>query len=72
MKRPDLANTLSLIAKKGKDGFYRGEIAQKIAKAFSDNKSFINLDDLASYKAIIQTPISIKYRGNTVFTQGLG
>ena len=70
MKRPDLADTLSLIAENGKDGFYRGEIAQKIAKAFSDNEGFISVDDLVSYKARIQSPISTKYRGNTIFTQG--
>ena len=70
MKRPDLANTLSLIAKNGKNGFYQGETANKIAKAFADNEGFIDGNDLASYKARIQSPISTRYRGNTVFTQG--
>ena len=35
-----------------------------------NNQGFIDLNDLSSYKPNIQKPISTKYRGNTVFTQG--
>ena len=35
LKLPDLANTL--ISQYGKDGFYKGETAQKIIKAMNEN-----------------------------------
>ena len=70
MKRPDLAKTISLIADQGLKGFYAGEVATLISKAMKNNQGFIDLSDLSSYKPNIQKPISTKYRGNTVFTQG--
>ena len=70
MKRPDLAKTISLIADQGLEGFYAGEVATLISKAMKNNQGFIDLNDLSSYKPNIQKPISTKYRGNTVFTQG--
>ena len=70
MKRPDLAKTISLIADQGLEGFYAGEVATLISKAMKNNQGFIDLNDLSSYKPNIQKPISTKYRGNTIFTQG--
>jgi gamma-glutamyltranspeptidase/glutathione hydrolase len=61
--QPDLAKTLKLIASKGKDGFYRGEVAQLIAKTMKDNGGIITEEDLAGYKAIIRKPLSGWYRG---------
>ena len=37
-KQPELAETLKTIAKKGKTGFYEGEVAQKIVKAIKSSK----------------------------------
>jgi gamma-glutamyltranspeptidase/glutathione hydrolase len=61
--QPDLAKTLKLIASKGKNGFYRGEIAQLIAKDMKANGGIITEEDLASYRAIIRKPLIGWYRG---------
>ena len=70
MNRPDLAKTLSAIAKSGAKGFYEGEVAEKIVKAMNENNGFMTLDDLKNYKVNAGAPISISYRGNTVFAPG--
>jgi len=70
LKLPDLANTLSLISKHGKDGFYKGKTAKKIIQAMNNNGGLMNLEDFAQYKAEIRSPISTEYRGNKVFTAG--
>ena len=70
MKRPDLANTISLISKNGKDGFYKGEVAEKFIDAMKSNKGLFEFKDLDSYEANIRIPIAGSYRKNIVFTAG--
>ena len=70
LKLPDLANTLTLISKHGKDGFYKGETAKKIVEAMQKNNGLISLNDFSDYKAYIKKPISTEYRGNKVYTAG--
>ena len=70
IKLPDLANTLSLIATHGKDGFYKGETAKKIVEAMNKNNGLMSLEDFNNYKVYVRTPISTEYRGNRVFTAG--
>ncbi|MDC0873345.1 gamma-glutamyltransferase [Gammaproteobacteria bacterium] len=70
MKRPDLAQTLTAISNNGIKGFYEGEVAEKIVKAMNSNNGFMTLDDLKNYKVNAGAPISINYRGNTVFAPG--
>ena len=53
----DLANTLKIIAKKGKDGFYKGEVAQKIAAQMQRNGGFITEDDLITYRPKWRKPL---------------
>lgn len=60
----DLANTLSLIAKGGRDAFYKGEIAQKIVADFQKNKGILTLEDLANYEAKSSRILSGNYRGH--------
>ncbi len=64
----DLAKTLSLIGKKGKDGFYKGKTADLISQASKDNGGLITLKDLASYEAKYRTAIKTSYRGYEVVT----
>ena len=67
---PGLANTISLIAKNGRDGFYKGETAEKIVTAMKNNGGLFSKEDLDSYKPYIRAPIVADYRGNKVFTAG--
>ena len=70
LKLPDLAQTISLIAENGKDGFYKGVTAKKIDQAMKNNNGLLSLEDFSEYKAYIRQPISTEYRGNKVFTAG--
>lgn len=64
----DLANSLKLIAKEGKNAFYQGEIAQKIATDMAQNQGIITLEDLAQYQPIIRQPIQGTYRGYDIYS----
>jgi gamma-glutamyltranspeptidase/glutathione hydrolase len=65
---PDQARTLELLAAHGRDGFYRGETAQKLVKAVRAAGGNWTLSDLANYQAKERTPISVDYRGYKIIT----
>ncbi|WP_426700512.1 gamma-glutamyltransferase [Rhodanobacter sp. Col0626] len=65
---PDQARTLESIAAHGNDGFYRGETADKLVAAVKAAGGNWTLADLASYKAMERTPISVDYRGYRIVT----
>lgn len=68
-KNEALAATLSKIAKKGTDVFYKGELAQKMAQAVqtvSINPGTLSSDDFANYEAIKREPMCNPYRVYTV------
>lgn len=67
-KNPVLAETLELIAEKGRDVFYRGEIADKIVKFMQENGGAITKEDLENYHAIVKEPIVGTYRGYKIIT----
>ena len=62
-KQPNLAKTLFMISKKGRDIFYKGEIAKWISEESLSNGGLITLDDMASYEAKYRIPIETNYRG---------
>ena len=66
----DLANTLKIIAKKGKDGFYKGEVAKKIAEQMQKNGGLITENDLITYKPKWRKPLISNYRNNKIITMG--
>ena len=70
LKLNDLANTIFLISKNGRDGFYKGVTAKKIVKAMNTNGGFFTLKDLESYRPYIRAPMATNYRNNKVFTAG--
>ena len=69
-KRPDLAKTFRNISKQGKNGFYKGEVAEKIIKAMNANGGLFSTEDLENYEATFSSPLIASYRGNLVFTAG--
>src|SRR5580692_232031 len=64
---PDLAKALQLIAKQGRDAFYKGEIAKAIVSTSASFGGTMQLDDLADFSAGWVEPISIDYRGWKVY-----
>ncbi|RKD99993.1 gamma-glutamyltransferase [Marinifilum flexuosum] len=66
-KNPYLANTYEKIAKGGRDAFYKGDIAKSIAKYIKEQGGFLSYEDLATHKSEWVDPISVNYRGYTVW-----
>jgi gamma-glutamyltranspeptidase/glutathione hydrolase len=62
-KNPDLARTLSTIASKGRDAFYRGELAQAMDGYFKRIGAPHRLSDFAAHKSEWVEPVSVNYRG---------
>ena len=66
-KNPQLANTLRIIAEKGREGFYEGEIAQTMANFVQAQGGFLTYDDLAGFHSEWTQPVSSNYRGYDVW-----
>lgn len=59
---PALANTMRRIAQNGRDGFYKGETAQKLAAFIQEKGGFVTEEDLEKYEAVWRQPIIFKYK----------
>jgi gamma-glutamyltranspeptidase/glutathione hydrolase len=66
-KNPALARTLRLIGEKGRDAFYKGEIADKIDAFMRANGGFLRKIDFEKHTSTWVEPVSINYRGYDVF-----
>jgi gamma-glutamyltranspeptidase/glutathione hydrolase len=62
-RNPGLAKTYRLLQARGRDGFYRGEVAQAIVAKSSSLGGTMTLDDLASYSGEWTTPVTTTYHG---------
>ena len=63
LKQPKLAKTLNIIANKGDQAFYEGEISDWIVEDSLANGGLITKGDLANYSAKDRVPIESFYRG---------
>ena len=70
LKNPDLVATLKAIQKEGRDGFYKGSIADLIHDQMVKNNGLIRKSDLANYKVNLYSPIGTSYRGKKVYAMG--
>jgi gamma-glutamyltranspeptidase/glutathione hydrolase len=59
---PDLARSLTLIAREGPDAFYRGAIAQAIHEEMAAHGGLLSRDDLAAYEVREVEPLAGRYR----------
>jgi len=66
-KNPDLANTLELIAKGGRDAYYKGAIAKTIEETVKREGGFLSAKDLADHHSEWVEPVSTNYRGYDVW-----
>jgi gamma-glutamyltranspeptidase/glutathione hydrolase len=68
LKQPELAHTLELLAAKGYDGFYRGEVAKKLLAAVKHEGGQWRADELSGYRVREREPLRLKYRGWNIVT----
>ena len=61
-KQPDLAWTLSEIAKSGAEAFYHGSVAEKIVADMEAHNGLITMNDLSNYEVIEREPVRGTYR----------
>ncbi|MCE2509651.1 MAG: gamma-glutamyltransferase [Alphaproteobacteria bacterium] len=73
LKNPALAKTFRLLAEKGADAFYEGEIAETIARTVATakrNPGRMTVADIAAYRAIRRDPVCRDYRAMRLCTMG--
>lgn len=63
-KNPDLAKTLTLIARKGRDGFYKGDIARTIDTYMKRIGGDLRYEDFALHESEWVDPACVDYRGH--------
>jgi gamma-glutamyltranspeptidase/glutathione hydrolase len=66
-KNPDLANTLRVLAKDGRDAFYKGVLARAMDGYFRRIGAPHRLADFAAHKSEWVDPVSVNYRGVDVW-----
>jgi gamma-glutamyltranspeptidase / glutathione hydrolase len=67
-KQPDLARTLGVIAKKGRNGFYRGEVARLLVAEMKRGAGLITHSDLEHYQPVFRDAVRGTYRGYDVIS----
>src|ERR1035437_5846265 len=66
-RNPGLARTLAVVARDGKQGFYRGPIAESIVSVVKEAGGCLSLEDFASHVSTWESPLSVTYRGLRVY-----
>jgi len=75
-KNPDLARTYDLLAKGGRDAYYKGPLAKTIDAYFKRIGGDLRHEDFAAHKGDWVDPVGVNYRGYDVYelppnTQGV-
>jgi len=76
LRQPELAATLEAVGRYGFGNFYFGELGRAIAAAVEARGGFLTAGDMAAHRGDWVEPLSMGYRGLTIFelpppTQGL-
>ncbi len=65
IRLPEQASVLRLIAERGRDGFYDGEVARQIVHAARKAGGDLSLEDLRRYRPVEREPVSVSIDGRT-------
>lgn len=68
LRQAELAKTLERLAKDQGESFYRGSEAQAMVQAVQGAGGTLSLSDLATYTTVWRAPISLNYRGYTIYS----
>ena len=66
-RNPNLARSYELIAEQGRDGFYKGAIAERIVTWGQENGAVLTMQDFAEHSSKWVDPVSTNYRGYDVW-----
>jgi gamma-glutamyltranspeptidase/glutathione hydrolase len=66
-RNPALAKTLRLLAEGGRDAYYKGAVADALARYSQANQGFFTKEDFARHRSTWDEPISTEYRGVRVW-----
>jgi len=64
----ELAETLKIISKKGVNGFYEGEVADKIVSDMNNRKGLISHEDLKNYRPVWREPLKGNFKEYEIVT----
>jgi gamma-glutamyltranspeptidase/glutathione hydrolase len=67
LRQPNLARTYRLLAREGRDAFYRGPIGRAIADYIQQCGGVLSMEDLANHRSDWVAPLSTTYRGYEVY-----
>jgi gamma-glutamyltranspeptidase / glutathione hydrolase len=68
LSNPDLARSLRAVASGGRDEFYRGGLAKRIAAYMRDHGGLLTEREFAEHASDVHDPLRTTYRGHTVCT----
>ena len=68
IKLPDLAYVLEKVASEGRDGFYKGEIAQRLVDGVRAAGGIWSMEDMAGYTIKEREPVRTNYGGYELVT----
>jgi len=71
IKQKDLAVTLRLLARDGFDGFYKGDVANRLVSGVQKAGGIWTQQDLATYTIKEREPVTIDYKGMKVTSAAL-
>ena len=63
IKQPELAQTLTALAERGPDGFYKGPVAKRMVEGVRKLGGIWSLEDFADYRVLERKPLYGEYRG---------
>ena len=66
LRQPALAETLEKIVAEGRDGFYTGEVAERLVEGVREAGGIWTLDDLAGYQVVEREPVVAEVMGMRV------
>lgn len=62
VKLPNLAKTFRAVAEQGKDGFYKGRIAEAIVELIQSKGGVMELEDLSKHETAFVDPIQYTFQ----------
>ncbi|RDH90340.1 MAG: gamma-glutamyltransferase [endosymbiont of Seepiophila jonesi] len=71
LRQPDLSRTLAVLAEKGREGFYQGEVASRLVEGVRQAGGIWTLKDLQEYQIIEREPVRGEYRGLKITSAAL-